>query len=299
LDPHCLPTPPDPSPSAPGIYLGNGESDCWAEFTNDVDQDGLDDLCEYQLAYNFAPLMRSDMNDDISGETWWAVRPDGGRFHVFYALSYYNDWGLDPWPLSPCAVFTQLSLFLQYIGYPKQNYCDGHEGDSEFIVAEIDFDASTSHWVLERMYLSSHYGTGNSASDWYGAGDFSYPDRDRWYPRVFVARGKHANYTSKKKCEETVWKFPFWYQRDNCSYTNPREARVEVGLDRNLGSRAVPANDIPLGSQGNTGTCVTSAGRYAGNGLQECYWRSGIGFGGWQPYHRADGYSELLGDRGF
>lgn len=167
-NPHCLPPPPDPHPEAPGVYLANTESSCWAEISmgNDLDVDGLDDLCEYQLAQNFRPLMRSQLTDDTRSETYWAVRPVLGKFHIFYALAYYWDWGTSG---SACSALTQASLFLQYIGVPKQNYCDGHQGDSEFMVAEVDFNAMTSHWYLVRAYLSAHWGTYTSASGWVDA----------------------------------------------------------------------------------------------------------------------------------
>ena len=130
---------------------------------------------------------------------------------------------------------------------------------------------------------------------------FSIPRSARVVPaRVYVARGKHANYPSVSVCQETdhaLGIFP--YQRDNCSYTSPVEARVEVFTTRNLGSRAYPLQDNPIGSQGNTGTCRLSEEKYAGNNLQECFWRTGVGFGGWQPYNRVLGYGEILQQRGF
>jgi len=299
VDPHCLPVPPDPHPSAPGVYLANTEAG-WAEVSqgNDVDLDGLDDLCEYQLAYNFRPLMRSQVTDDTRGEPYWAVQPVGDKFHIIYALAYYWDWGTSG---SACSALTQASTFLHWFGIPKENYCAPHEGDSEFIVAEVDFDAATDHWYLVRAYLSSHWGSGGSATKWVNGSSFTYPAHEGWYPLIFVARGKHANYESKSRCEETVAVIGplLTYQRDNCSYTTIHESRVAVTSLTNLGSRIRPASDVPSGSQGNIHTCVVSQGAFVGNGLQECFWRTGFGFGGWQPYNRVTGYGEVLTATGF
>jgi hypothetical protein len=63
-DPHCSHTPPsgDPAPDSAGIYLGDdfSWSTCTSEGT-DLDSDGLEDFCEYQLALSFRPLLSTNL----------------------------------------------------------------------------------------------------------------------------------------------------------------------------------------------------------------------------------------------
>ena len=302
VNPHCLPTPPDPYPAAPGVFLNNTEEDCWASYGNltDTDQDGLGDLCEYQLAYNFAPMMRSAATDDTRGEPYWAVQPAGnGRFHVFYALAYYWDFGGG----DMCQAATNGTVIADWLpGIDKTFYCDGHQGDSEFLIAEVAFDSVTGHWLLERMYRSAHYNSPVDNSAWLNAESWTYPAKAQWYPLVYTAIGKHANYPSVSSCEELqqVWilMIPWWYQRDDCSYASFKESRVSVLTSRNLGSRAYPAADVPI-SPDDQYTCVRSTDRFAGNGRQECFWKTAHVFRGWQDAAGVTGYGDILMDRGF
>ena len=52
---------PDPSPSAVGLWIGMGATDCYRNFgasgAEDADYDLLADECEYRLAYMFRPQM--------------------------------------------------------------------------------------------------------------------------------------------------------------------------------------------------------------------------------------------------
>lgn len=75
-NPSCLPgpSPEDPDPSAPGIFIGADWTMSLCRDSNDSDLDGLHDNCEYLLAAAFSPLLATSPNDqDLTRETYWAA----------------------------------------------------------------------------------------------------------------------------------------------------------------------------------------------------------------------------------
>lgn len=148
----------DPSPTSPGYYVSytvTAET-CFGGVHTDVDQDGLSDQCEHNLAYLFSPELIYSSTDFIGGEVRWAARPlfDGIQLvRVLILPSYYVDRG------------STHPLCNNSIG---DGPCSGHFGDSEAIALDIYFDPATQHWVLHRAFYSAHdhynaYGRGSSA----------------------------------------------------------------------------------------------------------------------------------------
>jgi len=212
-DPHCLNTPPagDPDTTAPGIYLGDDFS--YAECTTygtDLDDDGLSDFCEYQLALSFRPLLSTNPYDQaLSREPYWAATLVGEGVRVIYMYAYHFDAG------NSFAEVCQSA--------PPQ--CAMHFGDSEYVVVDIGYDSQTEHWELVTMYPSIH--GSYYAYAWYSV---EYPNKALWYPRVYVARDKHANYANRSDCNSGGW-----FASDSCE-ENDDDVRFLVSPLRNVGS---------------------------------------------------------------
>jgi hypothetical protein len=202
--------PGDPSPGAAGIWLGNTTSKQWCSreynpFITDNDHDWLDDECEYQLAKAFAPALAMNPIDGCAGgEPYWAAKwfsnkPFGsGEFvRIAYMPAYYRDCGLD-----------------------------GHDGDSEFLMVGIEFNAGTRHWQLREAFLSAHYHTANEHSIYTNdPTSLTYPSgRPRSYPLVWIAKGKHADYRTQGQCNAV----------NDCS-GNTTVGRIKVYHNHNAG----------------------------------------------------------------
>ncbi len=208
----------DPSPGAPGIWLGwygSGQY-CYANynsFMRDDDHDWLDDECEYQLAKAFAPALAMSPLDGCSGgEPYWAAKyfPNDpayqwGEFvRIAYMPSYYRDCGTA-----------------------------GHVGDSEFIMVGVQYNPSTQHWEVRDGYLSAHAGTPTNSSEYVRhREDFGYPTRQFAYPLIYIAKAKHGNYKSRDDCNAGALTF------DTCE-DNVTVGRIRVYRGRNVGSRFV------------------------------------------------------------
>jgi hypothetical protein len=199
-----------------GYFMG--ESLSWAACTNttgqqDADQDGLVDGCEATLAQQFAPLLSISTSECCGARnSYWAVGKGyngAHRMRIFYLLAYHYDGGTPDWGLK------------------------AHFGDSEFIIIEVEDVSGSGRWMLKRAVLSAHwkqwYGLGDRTGDW-GPDDLEYPDGTyAGYPRVYVARDKHANYRTREDCNAT-------YQDGSC-HLNQDAARVTVLTERNIGTR--------------------------------------------------------------
>jgi hypothetical protein len=290
----------DPNPALDGLFLNLSSDDCDPSYSdqNDSDQDGLTDVCEYQVANAFRPLFRSSNTDDTGGEFYWAARlDDEGYVRIFYALGYYKDWGVSPTLAGQCDVAFDLTFVFKPL--VSQTHCEGHDGDSEFVVARVYYDGASQHWILDQVFTSAHFQTGLDASAWTPASGFApFPGKINGYPRIWVSFNKHANYKSKSHCEGTVYLLG---QRDDCSYTSVKEVRPVVTMSNNLGSRSYPlADNHSLNSPASNYSCMVSVGRFAGNERQECFWATGT-FYGWHPtpYLGATGYSSELAYMGF
>lgn len=293
LHPEQCGGPGDPNPNEPGIWLGSTVTpDQCFSFTgagiNDLDSDGMHDYCEEQIADHFRPSRVFSLYDGYTaGEPYWAAKwfpgsPDIVR--ILYAMAYYADGGvIDPTLLQSglCGLgFFLGSIFTfngglptwEIFGIPVQdeNICDGHIGDSEFVVLDVRYDETTFHWRLDRAFLSAHWGTNGDRSAWYSPHQLEYPDKVEGYPRLWVAESKHGNYPSRDECNN-------W--QDTCeSNSVSGETRVRYSRYYNLGSRVVNLVNLAV----SPSSCVASASPYRTG--TECFWAPEYKFYGWDPY---------------
>ncbi len=260
----------DPSPGAPGIWLGwygSGQY-CYANynsFMNDGDHDWLDDQCEYLIAKAFAPALAISPSDGYDkGEPYWAVKyfPNDpnygwGEFvRIAYMPAYYLDGG------TPGSGAT------------------AHVGDSEFIMVGVQYNPSTQHWEVRDAYLSAHAGKPTVSSEYVRLRDnLEYPTRYLAYPRVWVSRGKHANYKSRSDCNSGAFGF------DSCS-DNVTVGRLRVYRGRNAGSLFL--DRFPNG--------VASANPLYSNNYRLEYFYTQQEFKGWQVTSESGGspYTDML-----
>lgn len=252
----------DPSPGAAGIWLGNNVSgrSCYANYNGnviDADQDWLDDQCEYELAKAFAPAVGMSPSDGCpGGEPYWAAK--------YFPNTQYGT-----------GEFVRIAYMP---GYYADCRSGGHKGDSEFIMVGIHHNPSTRHWEVKEMYFSAHAVIiehfwevykifGNSSEYITNPNQLEYPSgRSLSYPRVWVARGKHANYKSQSACNSgSVFNY------DDCSNNVPA-GRLRIYRHRNAGSRYV--NFL-------SGCVASQNPLYYQNGRRECYYNSEK-FKGWQ-----------------
>jgi hypothetical protein len=257
----------DPSPTAPGIFLGNSINldFCMDGPGNDVDADGLVDYCETLISYNFSPLRQySRFHDDIRGEPYWVAQWDGDLVIVGYLLSYYRDLGGVQYG---CA-----SPFL-----PEDPDTGCHNGDSESIWLWINYNYATRHWLLYKAAYSVHGNWNMSTDDGRGyAPNVEYPARLGGYPLAWIAEQKHANYFHKRDCNAGG----FWGS-DDCN-EDDTQARVPWSDYWNIGSQAHPfINQV---------TSRDPSYEYYGQGRTECFWTDKA-FRGWVPDNIGGGQS--------
>lgn len=289
-DTPCEPPPGEGNPGQNGVYLPSGGTmgSCTpnpgvpiADESQDHDQDGVQDQCEYELAQAFHPQMQFMTNDCQTGrEPYWAVNrinsPIDGKpvIQVFYAIGYYYDCGC---PCPGCRIYTG---------------CASHFGDSEFIVLEVstaDYPTYDGpNWLLRYATLSAHYGTLWNSTGTYAGSDLSYGIATTFSnPFVWVAEGKHGNYRSQSVCDAGS------ESTDNCDSPGQRVG-LEVLPEANLGS---------FYNQSNARVASRVGGPYSGT---EHMWStdnaSGDGFLGWFPRSYGAGetpYGQLLINYGF
>lgn len=267
----CVPPPDeDPYPESPGVWLGAelSKSNCYDPyFGADEDSDGIVDICEWNIAKAFAPLMETAPSDDVGGEPYWALQPIPGssdKVIIVYMPAYYRDLGC--W------------------GGICTGGETGHVGDSEVVSAEVEWDEDAQHWVLKQAIMSAHltYLQYIAYPNSYPLG-LEYTDRPGGRFKVHVAWGKHSNYATIAECEQGGWG-----GTDFCGGPYPGTV-FETLLDRNVGSFTAPFHD-----------CVPSYGDYVGSGYNECFWDgAGVVFGGWQGATQAEGYKVRLSTFGF
>lgn len=243
----------------------------------DKDRDGLDDRCEHELAAAFAPELRVDPSEcgfdrtvspaQLGGEYLYAVQrsDDTRQMRIAYLPAYYVDCG---WSGPKCVVAREM--------------CEGHAGDSEFMIVEIGVNGSETSWVVQGIFLSAHcHGRSDGRCRWYrGAALKRFQGIDQLgglrAPVVWVARGTHAGYPSRADCDSGHWQF------DTCD-NNSVAVRFPVARGaQNLGSRSKPF----MGA----GDCITPgrggwATKLADHSLMECFWKSAKPFHGWQRRH--------------
>ncbi len=215
----------------------------------DPDGDTMDNACEDALAAAFAPglWVAGDCNYDPGvgrqgGEYYYGVQPYAplqARVRLVYLPAYYWDCG------SPTEGGQPLG--------------DGHDGDSEFFIVDVQFNDTTRHWVTQQIFLSAHCGTPTSQRCmWYPdpttttvtptgtAQPFSWVDgKVRGAPVIWVAEGKHSNYSTREDCDagglagsdtcdqnDRFYRFPVRFTQQNIwSRAIPQQACVGASLD--------------------------------------------------------------------
>ena len=262
----------DPHPSDPGEWIGpDFNEDICIGGSSDTDQDGLGDLCEFMLTKAFAPEMVSWSRHDggtaenIGGEFYWGARVIStglfaGTVMLAYLPAYYEDLGEPASGLS------------------------AHPGDSEIIILYVRYNPATSHWILKASHLSEHTVYGYNGSNLNDIDDYAtgeYPGRKGGFPRVWVAKFKHANYGSRMKC--LAGGFGGLDVCDTYSYSH--KWRYPVVESRNIGSSSVKLNDCEYSD-------------YAPGPEIECLWDTTSRFQGWMyvvdPNHGAGPYGTRL-----
>lgn len=266
-DYRCLPEDqnpnPDPCPECAGIYLGQYTlTQCTlTELNSDSDADGLTDMCEYELAKGFAPLLStSPFDQDLSRESYWAAAPGGGAdARIIYLLGYHFDNG----NMHNCPAQDTHWTYL----------CDPHLGDSEFIVVYVNY--VSGRWRLSSMYTSAHWNTPAGSSSNTSSLDASFPAGLLRHPRVYVALDKHANYPSRASCNSGA------FLTDDCEQ-NQDDERVTVEYMRNVGSETVQRIDRVAS--------ITGSPVFPGH---EYFWTRGYGFCGWRVADDAPRHSSV------
>jgi hypothetical protein len=172
--------------------------------------------------------------------------------------------------------------------------CDGHHGDSEHVVLTIYYNPSTRHWLLEQEALSHHFGYIQvTPAKVLGYPNIQYAGRLGTAPLIWVAQGKHANYTNQQACEDGNgggYLVDLVFSFDTCGGNNSFFTPT-AGGNRNIGSQ-----------QRQLINCVASQNPFYQNPprLPECFW-SAPKFFGWQLDHTtsSDGYIIHLRRWGF
>jgi hypothetical protein len=171
----------------------------------DADEDGLVDDCEYEVAAAFAPQLALSGFDACSArEPYFAVRQASPprTLSIFYAIAYHSDCGLE-----------------------------GHEGDSEFIIVNVETGGTTSNWRVSSATLSAHWHSQvdqtATLSGW-SLGYGSEPQLGK--PLIWASENKHANYHSQSACNSGV----FWFEDCGSNYFNGNPLTVIAG--RNIGN---------------------------------------------------------------
>ncbi len=283
--------PGDPRPWAPGVWLGASvtPSAC-AAGRPDADYDGFSDLCEYKIARSFAPLMQFTIGERAiklpdgsvwncaRGEPYWAVKrfQSSDYVSIAYMPAYYADcgdvaaevanaiWGLIKFGLFPPDAILDI----------LPDVPNAHFGDSELIRITVKYDRSTQHWVFQQAFLSAHHNVPGQSSEWVFASALEFRAGAATFPKIWVARNKHANYKSKSACEGGAFA-----NADSCEMT-PWSAvyyqnRFPVRPRRNVGS---PARSLVFPAYSEF---LTTRNRY------ECFYACKQDFRGW--IHTSEG----------
>lgn len=286
----------DPNPPAPGYWMGTTvtPSTCISPTgagINDADYDGLSDYCESLLALKFRPALTVSAYDcDAGMEPYWAAKvfPNQGNVvRLIYLFSYYRDCGApDSFSLTCTAqqfagnLGTLVGLLPDFYVGPipisSEDLCAGHQGDSEFMIEDLKYDAANQHWYVARAFFSAHWRTDGDHSRWTSTAGLEYPEKYAGYPRDWVAEGKHANYPTRDACSNHGG------YADTCNSNPNGGAQIRGGQNYNVGSVQHPFI--------NQQACVTGGKLVAYYPDQygiECYWKPADTFAGWSPYPMA------------
>jgi hypothetical protein len=255
-----------------GVSIPSGKTynDCYKpgqfDETTDRDQDGVDDGCEFELAWAFRPQLRTMTNDcDLRRAPYFAVRQKtsndwGGVIYIFYALSYFYDCGV---PFS-CPTFIA--------------QCNPHAGDTEWIILEVGPSpvGSNGPWALKYGTLSAHWNTGNDQTAGYEASDLEDADNSPGFgaPRIWVAEDKHANYRTQGGCDGSGW-----LNLDNCEHPRSTYDTLDFLAQHNLGRKAPGFRFI-----GDPGISPVYDRTNPYNPSPEYFWNQAGHFCGWNYY---------------
>ncbi|HSP77363.1 MAG TPA: hypothetical protein VLQ93_02450 [Myxococcaceae bacterium] len=206
--------------SLPGTAEANGlgtipyGDDCWGSGT-DADSDGLNDDCEYQVAYWFMPLFWFDSGESgYDRRPYYAVKSQSyasRTLRIFYMNTYYNDTG----------IFT------------------GHDGDPEFQVFDVHYSAG--RWYVDSVYMSAHRKSVCDSSSWYSYDQLEYDtavdsnNAYRGWPTLYIAEDKHASYNNLTNCDRGC------FYQDYCSLYRYQYLDTSSNqlANRNVGSTSV------------------------------------------------------------
>ena len=249
----------------------------------DPDGDTMDNACEDALAAAFAPglWVAGDCNYDAG------VGRQGGEY--YYAVQPYRHES------SKVARIAYLPAYYWDCGSPPEG-SGGHDGDSEFFIVDVRYDDTTRRWVTQQIFLSAHCGTvTGQRCMWYPdpttttvtptgtVQPFSWIDGTvRGAPIIWVAEGKHSNYSTREDCNGGGLAGSDTCDQDDRFYRFP----VRFG-QQNIWSRAMP-------QQACVGASLWGSTRVA-SGTTECFWPRQT-FYGWQGLYLvgSTAYSDIL-----
>ncbi len=289
-----------PPPPGPGYFLGTATTagTCFSATgvnINDADFDGMDDGCERRIAEQFSPMISAVPPSFDCGPTiepYWAAKyfpTSGNLVRIAYLLAYRRDCGSGNIGTALLAkVFQVISLNGFIVDLSTDDPGAGHSGDSEWVMVNVRYNASTMRWALVSVKFSAHDGTIASGTQEWPVTKIEIPGGsvNGGFPRVWVALNKHANYVSRLSCH--TGRGPGGLAVDNCQPVIPDSYRLPFYAARNVGS--VQANMI------NLGTCVKSVEPIFYPGT-ECFWKVREPFDGWLQYpygHPASPYYSSL-----
>lgn len=231
----------------------------------DRDQDGVDDQCEFELAYAFRPQLKLMWNDcDTRREPHFAVRQKnsldwGGVIYIFYAMSYVYDCGPPFW----CP--------------PLTSQCLPHMGDSEWVILEVGPSppGSNGPWALKYGTLSAHWKTDNDQTAGYEASDLEDAEGSPGYgaPRIWIAQNKHGAYRTQGSCNGSGL-----LNLDDCNDPLQAYFTLDFNAAQNLG-RLGPSTEF-IGSF----PLKPVYDRLTNNGNLEFFWSPDVAFCGWRQH---------------
>jgi hypothetical protein len=262
-------------PAASGVAAGWTPARCRAlpGAPVDADRDRLDDGCELALARAFAPELLVDPTECL-----WRADARPPRLAGGYLLAVH--------PIAPTAVrIAYLPAYARDCGWDgtlcrlRPGGCGAHAGDSELIVVDAASNAEDqATWRTTGVFLSAHCG-GRSAGRcrWFrGAAlaRFAWADdRVLGAPRVWVARGKHAHYPTRRDCDRGHWSY------DACARAPAAVRFPVVAAGQNVGSRAHP---LPAPDGCRTAAALPTGVAGLDPAARECVWDAARPFRGWQ-----------------
>lgn len=196
----------------------------------------------------------------FAAEARWGAQ--GPVVRIAYLPAYYWDCGVPHDFISNC--------LLSPIFAPGS--CDAHTGDSEFMLVDVSYAASSAHWVTQQVFLSAHCGaSGDDDCRWWNPASLAWVDGRKYgAPVVWVSEGKHANYYSQSKCNSGGA-----LNMDTCEFNTASHRFPVVYSQQNVGSRNTPLRDCAgpfWGSQETSSQVI------------ECMWNTTTlsRFNGWQ-----------------